>query len=164
MKKLVMFAVMGLVLSATAFAEVMVLQDGKTMSFKDNSQIVVSGKTASRILYNGVLLIIPANIRVSVQRRDGKVLISGNDMKDVEVVGKEISSKGYGVVSVDPITKEVVVVEGNVKIKNAGKGSPQSASIEDFPGISKYLNEVATQQANQDVERQNMSQSTVSGN
>lgn len=164
MKKLVMFAVMGLVLSASAFAEVMVLQDGKTMSFKDNSQIVVSGKTASRILYNGVLLIIPANITVSVQRRDKKVIISGNDMQDVEVFGKEISSKGYGAVSVDPVTKEIVVLEGDVKIRKAGNGTPRSATIEDFPGISKYLNEVATQQANQDVERATLSQSSTTGN
>lgn len=163
MKKVMMFVVMGLFLSASALAEVMVLQEGKTMSFKDKSHIVVSGETASKILYNGVRLIIPANLTVSVQNKDRRVLITGTDLKDVEIENKEISSKGYAAIAVDPKTKEITVLEGDVKIKNIGNRSKYK-DIGDFADMSEYVDEIAAQQANQDVERQNLSNSSPSGN
>ncbi len=161
MKKVMTFVVMGLFLSASALAEVMVLQEGKTMSFKDKSHIVVSGKTATKILYNGVPLIIPANLEVSVQHKDRKVLITGTDLKNVEVADKEISSKGHTVISVDPKTKEITVLEGDVKIKNVGNRS-KSKEVGDFADMSEYVDEIAAQQAGQDVERQ-LSNSSPSG-
>ena len=184
MRKLALFAVMGLLLSTAAIAEVMVLQDGKIMSFREGSQVIVSSKTPARVLYNGVLIIVPAGQKVQVSKKDGKIWVSGTNMKGVEVSGQSISSNGQAIIAVSPDTMEISSVKGDVSIvknevilthksKIGTKNKQQTAAkptqttvaaateIASFPEISDYVNEVNAQQSAQDVT--DMSQSSPSG-
>lgn len=179
MRKLALFAVMGLLLSTAAIAEVMVLQDGKIMSFREGSQVIVSSKTPARVLYNGVLIIVPAGQKVQVFKKDDKIWISGTDLKGVDVAGQSISSNGPAIVKVSPDTMEVNV-EGDISVvKNevilarkaktktndkqttTAKPVAPSAKVTSFPEISNYVNEVSAQQTVQDTAY--MSQSSPSG-
>ena len=170
MKKVAIFAVMGLFLSATAFAQIIVLQDGKRMYFPEDSQVVISGKTPAKVLFNKsrMLISVPANQKVQVQKKNGVILVSGTDMKGVEVAGKTISSNGHAIVSVSPKTKEVTNLRGDTsisesevvlasnsnKMNNKQPAAKNNTAINEstiFPEISEYVNEVVSQQSVQDV-------------
>ena len=116
MKKLVVFAVLGLFVSVTAFARVVVLQDGKMMTFADNSEISVSGKHASRVLYDGDLITVPANQKVKVEKKEGKIIVTGTNLKGIEIAGKSISSNGQAAIAVAPETMEISTISGDIAI------------------------------------------------
>ena len=193
MKKLMIFAIAGVVLSAIAFANIVILQDGKITNYDKSSEVTVNGKTTSRVLYDGILITVPKNQKVQISKKDGKIAVSGNNLKDVEIAGKQVSSKGEAIVVVSPETMEVSVVEGDTTIENnevifdsaknpgdvtkvvtkktvsVAKPQPQMVAKVQvtepvvFPEISEYVNEIAVQQAVQDIERTDMSQSTTTG-
>ena len=121
MKKLAVFAVIGLLLSTTAFANIVVFQDGKATTYKPGSTIAVNAKTTTRVLYDGVLITIPKGQKVQISREreengKEKVKLFGVNMKGVEVAGKQISSKGQATVSISPETGEVAETNGNATI------------------------------------------------
>lgn len=197
MKKLVVSAVVGLLLSTAAFANIVVFQDGKITTYKSGSEIAINAKTAARVLYDGILISIPKGQKVQISREDGKIKLFGVNMKGVEVAGKQISSKGKATVSITPDTGEVASKSGSTtivsneviltnkeeaqevakpavseeKTQTATKAQTQAntaapvktQTVEPvvFPTVSEYVNEVAAQQASQDVERPDMSQSTT---
>ncbi len=193
MKQLMMFAVFGLI-SLAAFSQVVVLQDGKTITYRQGTGVTVFGKTVSRVLYDGVLITVPKGqkVRIGVQENEmgKKILISGTNLKDVEIAGKSVSSKGRTIISVSPETLQLVTIKGETTVNNNGivanrinrtntdKENKTNKSVKtnnkqltpavsneviDFPEISDYVNEVVVQQAVQDVERSDMSQSSVEG-
>ncbi len=186
MKRLVTFGIIGLLLiAAVAFARVVVLQEGKVMTFADNSKVVVSGKNPSRVLYDGVLVTVAPNQKVEIRKeeikKDGEIkkqiVISGTDLKDVKVKGKSISSKGETEITV-PLDDEVKidVVKGEVykdgvlvnkdlvkeetikpaatkqSVEKQAIVKPVISETVDFPEVSDYVNELAVEQAVQDVE------------
>lgn len=197
MKNTLMFVVLVVFLAITASSQVVVLQDGKTTSYQRGSEVTISGKTTARVLYDGVLITIPKGQKVQVKRKGNKVFISGNNLKDIEIVGRSLSSKGPAIVSVSLDTMKIVDVKGDVfvdenglvmsrisknnKVSKTNKTSVKSktskmsnqqkadSSIsnandeEAFPEVSDYVNELATEQAAQDIERPDMSQSTTTG-
>lgn len=207
MKRLAVFAVMGLILSTAVFANnVVVFQDGQATVHKPGTEIAINAKTTTRVLYNGVLITVPKGqkVQISKSQKTGKIEIFGINMRGVEVAGKQVSSKGQAKVSVSPDTREVVGISGNTTIvsnevifinknktqnnnkvvnnqtvtqtniqtvsetpKKATEGSvsakTQTFEPVVFPSVSEYVNEVAAQQATQDVERPDMSQSSTTG-
>ena len=195
MKKLALFAVVGLFLSVTAFANIVVLQDGRMTSYEPGSNVVIKGKTTSRVLYDGVLITIPRGQKVQISKKDGQILVFGVNLRGVEIAGKQVSSEGQAMFAVSPETMQVSSIRGNTTIvsnevifdgsKNTGninkvvnkpgtvvvKSGPVSqAPVQTqvsepvvFPEVSEYVNEVVTEQASQDVERPDMSQSTTTG-
>lgn len=120
MKKIVIFAVLGLFLCGTAFARVVVLQDGKTTILADNSEFTVAGKDHSRVLYDGVLITVPPHKKVKIGKKDGKIMISGTNLKGVEISGKSISSKGNTIIYVSPDTMKITTVQGDTSIIDNG--------------------------------------------
>lgn len=185
MKKLVIFAVVGLLLSTIAFARIIVLQDGQTKSYSDSrDSIVIDGKTPASVLFDGVLIKVPANKRkVTIKRGEGKegeINISGRNLKDIDIAGKKISSNGQATITFSPKTREISVVNGelanndNAAPKNAAQKTVKQAATKstvkstpatqvvvetvEFPEVSDYVNEVTAQQSVQDVE--DMSQSS----
>ena len=116
MKKLVVFAVVGLLLSTAAFANVVVFQDGKVTTYKSGSEVAINAKTAARVLYDGVLITIPKGQKVQISREDGKIKLFGVNMKGVEIAGKQVSSKGQATVSISPETGEVASTSGSTTI------------------------------------------------
>ena len=116
MKKLALSAVIGLLLSTTAFANVVVFQDGKVTTYKPGTEIAINAKTTARVLYDGVLITIPQGQKVQISKEEGKIKLFGVNMKGVEIAGKQISSKGQATVSVTPSTGEVASVKGATTI------------------------------------------------
>ena len=86
MKKLAVFAVMGLVLTGAAFAETLVLQDGVTKSYEQNNVVNISGKTSASVSIKGVSIFVPKGKDVQVSTgMDGHILIEGSDLEGVEL-------------------------------------------------------------------------------
>ena len=192
MKKLILLAVMGLFISATAFAEAVVLQDGKTTSYSQGSSIMVNGKTTTRVLYDGILITVPQGQKVQISKaKDGSILVQGKNIEGVEVAGEVLSAKGQVTFSVSPKTQKITnitsvgvenkvqtdankkqakkqnkstVKKDNSKTANTSKPAVTAAPVVDFPTASEYVNEVVSQQTAQDVERTETSPSSVTGN
>ena len=201
MKKLAVLAVMGLFISTAAFAEVAVLQDGKTITYEQGTPIMTSGTSPVRVLYDGVQIYVPQGQKVLISKaKDGKILITGTDLKGVEVGKERISTNGLAVFSVSPSTMKVDEIKGDIsvvnlveeeqknqkeskkaqkeaekaqkkeatKAKSAAKASSTKTNTSmqtvEFPAVSDYVNEVAAQQASQNVERPDLSQSSPNGN
>lgn len=124
MKKTLIFAVMGMFLSVSAFAGVVVFQDGKTMVYHQGSEVNVDGKTTSRVLYDGILITVPKGQKVKIKGQDSEmgknIVVSGSNLKGVEIAGKNVSSKGQATVSVSLNTLEVKTVKGNTMIEENG--------------------------------------------
>jgi len=119
MKKLAVLAVMGLLVSTAAFAEVAVLQDGKTVTYEQGTPVMTSGATPVRVLYDGVQIYVPQGQKVLISKaKDGKILVTGTDLKGVEVGKDRVSSKGLAVFSVSPSTMKVDEVKGDISVVN----------------------------------------------
>ena len=119
MKKLAVLAVMGLLVSTTAFAEVAVLQDGRTVTYEQGTPVMTSGATPVRVLYDGVEIYVPQGQKVLISKaKDGKVLVTGTDLKGVEVGKERFSSKGLAVFSISPATMKVDEIKGDISVAN----------------------------------------------
>jgi len=119
MKKLAVLAVLGLLVSTAAFAEVAVFQDGKTITYEQGTPVMTSGTTPVRVLYDGVQINVPQGQKVLISKaKDGKILVTGTDLKGVEVGKERISSKGLAIFSVSPSTMKVDEVKGDISVVN----------------------------------------------
>ena len=119
MKKLAVLAVMGLLVSTAAFAEVAVLQEGKTVTYEQGTPVMTSGASPVRVIYDGVEIYVPQGQKVLISKaKDGKVLVTGTDLKGVEVGKERISTKGLAVFSVSPNTMKVDEVKGDIAVVN----------------------------------------------
>ena len=177
MKKLAVFAVMGLLLSGAAFAETLVLQDGITKSYEQSSVVNISGKTSASVSIKGVKIFVPKGKQVQISSgMDGHIIITGSNLEGVELFnGQKLVklSSGTKGVSVTPNTLAVSDLSGDVAAKEqAGKqaktnkkegkttkGNKETKSQASkpaqevvFPTTSEYVNEVVSQQTAQDVE------------
>ncbi len=182
MKKLAVLAVMGLLLSGAAFAETLVLQDGVTKVYNQNDVVKISGKTSASVSIKGVRIFVPKGKDVQISTgMDGHILIEGSDLEGVELFNGQkfvkLSSGTKGV-SVAPSTLAVSDLSGKVAEKEKAtkqtkstkqtkenKASNNKATITTevtFPTVSEYVNEVAAQQTAQDVERPDLSPSSLS--
>ena len=135
MKKLAVLAVIGLFVSAAAFAEVIVTQNGKTVTYEQGTPVMTSGDAPAQILYDGVEIKVPQGQKVLISKaKDGKVLITGTDLVGVEVGKEVISSKGLAVFSaapnakIDQIKGEITVI--NVNADQAVQKEAQKAEKE----------------------------------
>jgi len=119
MKKLAVLAVIGLLVPAAAFAEVAVLQDGKSVTYEQGTPVMTSGASPVRVLYDGVEIYVPQGQKVLISKaKDGKILVTGTDLKGVEVGKERISSKGLAVFSVSPSTMKVDEIKGDIAVVN----------------------------------------------
>ena len=116
MKKLVWFAVLGLCVITAVFAKVVVFEDGKATSYDQGSSVSVSGKTDTRVLYDGILVDVPEVQKVEISKaKDGNVLVSGENIEGVEINGEKISSEGQAVFSVSPDDHKIYQTEAALK-------------------------------------------------
>ena len=119
MKKLAVLAVIGLLVPTAVFAEVAVLQDGKSVTYEQGTPVMTSGASPVRVLYDGVEIYVPQGQKVLISKaKDGKVLVTGTDLKGVEVGKERISSKGLAVFSVSPSTMKVDEIKGDIAVVN----------------------------------------------
>lgn len=120
MKKTALLAVLVLFFAISSSAQIVVLQDGKTITYEPKAELSIAGKTTSRVLYEGVLITIPRGQKVHIKKRDGKILISGTNLRNVEIAGKNISSNGHVIISVSPDNMKVTTLKGDSTITRNG--------------------------------------------
>jgi len=132
MKKLLMFAVIGLFISTTAFAEIIVLQNGKTTTYRESKEgegykaIPVEKNTYARVLYDDVLISIPPQSnKMQIKRENQNIRISGANLRDVDVAGEKVSSNGHVILEVTPKTAtsemEIRLIKGDASVVKDGK-------------------------------------------
>ncbi len=124
MKKILTLVIIGVLLSIAAFAGIIMFQDGKTMVYHQGSEVNTNGKAVSRVLYDGVLVTAPKGQKLTIKGQEDetgkKVVVSGSNFQNVEVAGKNVSSRGNTVIVVSPETLEVTSVKGNTTIQENG--------------------------------------------
>ena len=123
MKKIILFTIVSLFLCVECFTQVVLLQDGKTVTYEPGAELVVTGKTISRVLYDGILITIPKGHKIQIKKKDGKILVSGTNLRDVEIAGKSFSSKGHAIISVSPDDMKVTKVTGDITINKNGSST-----------------------------------------
>ena len=186
MKRAFIFAVLSLFFSIATFSQIIVYQGGKEPKvYPQKSKIVISGKETTRVLYDGVLIIIPKGQKrqVSIKQEGREVVISGTNLKSIEAVGKSFSSNGNATVYISLDVMKITKVKGNAFIDQNGyienrlnknrqmnnkkqsfdedlKAVSDFDNEEDFPQTSDYVNDVASQQTAQDVEMSDLSTSS----
>ena len=152
MKKLAVLAVMGLLVSTAAFAEVTVLQDGKTVTYEQGTPVMTSGATPVRVLYDGVEIYVPQGQKVLISKaKDGKILVTGTDLKGVEVGKERVSSKGLAVFSVSPSTMKVDEIKGDIAVVNVAEEENKAQKVQkvqkDIQKTTKAAKTTATKTA-----------------
>lgn len=123
MKKIILFTVASLFLCVACFSQVVLLQDGKTVTYEPGAELVVTSKTISRVLYDGILITIPKGHKLQIKKKDGKIFVSGTNLRDIEIAGKSFSSKGHAIISVSPDDMKVTKVKGDITINKNGSST-----------------------------------------
>ena len=176
MKKVIMIAV-AVMLSVSAFAQVKVSQGGIVTTYEKGATINIDSKYVTEVTYGNVSISIPKGKKVTIsQNKAGNIIVSGYDLSGVKILGKEVQAEEGSVYVVNPATKTVVktpvaqVVANNQqntanKSVQQNRNNPQTqqnnnqnhqeTALEDnFQDVSDYVNEVNSQQAVEDVEKQ----------
>ena len=169
MKKIAIIAAL-VMFSMTAFAQVKVAKDGKITTYEKGSTINISSKDVAEVYYDGVLITIPKGKKVVInQNKEGDILISGDNLNGVKVLGQTLRSETPATYVIDlnkktairaPITQ--VVATKNAQNKNNKNNKTvdttpvsQETVVEvAFPEADQFVNEIVSQQAVQDVEEQ----------
>ena len=124
MKKLAVFAVLGLFLSTAAFAEAIVLQNGKVTSYAQENIISLSGETSANVSYNGVKIIAPKGKKIQISKsRDGKILVNGTDLEGVEL------SNGKQFVRLTSQNKNISIVPSTLTVSDVEGNEPSEAAV-----------------------------------
>lgn len=177
MKKLALFAV-AMMVCATAFAQVRVTQNGTVTNYAKGATITIPSADSAEVYYDGVLITVPKGKKVVIsQNRDGKVIVSGYSLDGLKIMGQEVKANNASVYVINPITKTVVKEpasqyptlnnqQSSSATNNTQTTNPQSTqsgnqssqgndSFETvFPEVDQYVNEIASQQAVENVEEQ----------
>lgn len=176
MKKIMMF-VAAVMLSVAAFAQVKVSQGGIVTTYEKGATINIDSKDVTEVMYGNVSISIPKGKRVIIsQNKAGNIVISGYDLVGVKIMGKEVKADDASVYVVNPTTKTIVKApiaqaSANNQQNTANKNNQQSSNnqkntqnnnannqenaVEDnFQDINDYVNEVASQQAIEDLEEE----------
>ena len=166
MKKIAMFA--GIILfSMSAFAQVKVAHEGKITTYEKGSTINIVTKDVAEVYYDGVLFSIPKGKKVIMsQNKEGNILISGDNLNGVKVLGQTLRSERPATYVID--LKRNTIIRAPVQLTTSNKNNSkeeennQEAQAADqetvvevsFPEADEYVNEVVSEQAVQDVEGQ----------
>lgn len=165
MKKFAILAAVVL-FSMPAFAQVKVANHGKVTTYEKGSTINVTSKDYAEVYYDGVLFTIPKGKKVVMsQNKSGDILISGDNLNGVRVLGQTLRSEKPATYVINmkrntiiraPIQTVSSKKEENQENKNldtqvAGKETIVEVA---FPEPEDYVNEVVSEQAVQDVEGQ----------
>ena len=176
MKKLALFAV-AMFVCAAAFAQVKVSQNGTVTTYEKGATINVDGTNPTEVVYGGVSISIPKGKRVVIsQNKAGNIVISGFNLAGIKVMGQEVRADDYSIYVVNPETKTIVrtplaqtaattaaTAQQNANNRNNAnnaaakkqEAAKQTINIEvAFPEVDDFINEIASQQAIENVEEQ----------
>lgn len=160
MKKLVMLAAIVL-FTMPAFAQVKVAQNGTITTYDKGATINIVTKDVAEVYYDGVLFTIPKGKRVIMsQNKEGNILITGDNLNGVRVLGQTLRSEKPATYVIDlkrntilraPVKLTASKEDANKDLQTYGQETIVEVS---FPEEADYVNEVASVQAVQDVEGQ----------
>ncbi|MBQ4493683.1 MAG: hypothetical protein II972_03680 [Elusimicrobiaceae bacterium] len=165
MKKIAILAAIVL-FSVPAFAQVKVAHEGQVTTYEKGSTINIATKDVAEVYYDGVLFTIPKGKRVKMsQNKDGNILISGDNLSGIRVLGQTLRSEKPATYVID--LKRNTVVRAPVQLTTA-KQENTKQNINDvqnpdaaetivevsFPEPEDYVNEIVSEQAIQDLEGQ----------
>ena len=167
------FAILAAIVLFTmpAFAQVKVANHGKVTTYEKGSTINVVSKDYADVYYDGVLFTIPKGKKVVFnQNKAGDILISGDNLNGVKVLGQTLKSEKPAtyVISVkkNTIIRAPVQNVANKKEENKEEANKEEANKElqtvgegtiveiTFPEPEDYVNEIVSEQAIQDLEGQ----------
>ena len=178
MKKVIMFAV-AMFVCAAAFAQVRVSQGGIVTTYEKGATINIDSKDVAEVMYGNVSISIPKGKKVSItQNRAGNIIISGLNLSGVKIMGQEVKADDAAIYVVDPATKTIIrapinnmaVAQQNAATNNQqntqqnrntqstkqeSENNDEGVNVEEtFPEVEQYVNEIASQQAVENVEEQ----------
>ena len=165
MKKFAILAAVVL-FSMPAFAQVKVANHGKVTTYEKGSTINVTSKDYAEVYYDGVLFTIPKGKKVVMsQNKSGDILISGDNLNGVRVLGQTLRSEKPATYVINmkrntiiraPIQTVSSKKEENKENKNLDTQAAGKETIVEvaFPEPEDYVNEIVSEQAVQDVEGQ----------
>lgn len=173
MKKLALFAV-AMFVCAAAFAQVKVSQNGTVTTYEKGATINIDSTDPTEVIYGGVSISIPKGKRVVVsQNKAGNIVISGYNLAGIKVMGQEVKADDSSVYVINPETKTIVrtplaqaavaTAQQNTNNRNNANNTgaqkqaaaKQTINIEvAFPEVDDFINEIASQQAIENVEEQ----------
>ena len=118
MKKLVV-AVGVLFLVSTLHAVVVVKQNVTEKRYASDASIVVDGSADTTVDYNGITVFIPKGTKAVLSPAVNKgLIITGNNMKGVQVYGMTLSSAGRASITVNRNSETISVRSGSVQAQN----------------------------------------------
>ncbi|MBR4508344.1 MAG: hypothetical protein IKP23_02585 [Elusimicrobiaceae bacterium] len=165
MKKFAILAAVVL-FAMPAFAQVKVANHGKVTTYEKGSTINVTSKDYAEVYYDGVLFTIPKGKKVVMsQNKSGDILISGDNLNGVKVLGQTLRSEKPATYVINmkrntiiraPIQTVSSKKEENKENKNLDTQAAGKETIVEvaFPEPEDYVNEIVSEQAVQDVEGQ----------
>lgn len=165
MKKLAMLAAIVL-FTMPAFAQVKVAQNGTITTYDKGATINIVTKDVAEVYYDGVLFTIPKGKRVIMsQNKEGNILITGDNLNGVRVLGQTLRSEKPATYVID--LKRNTILRAPVRLTASNQEQNREDANKDlqtdgqqtivevaFPEEADYVNEVASVQAVQDVEGQ----------
>ncbi len=165
MKKFAIIAAVVL-FSMPAFAQVKVANHGKVTTYEKGSTINVVSKDSADVYYDGVLFTIPKGKRVVMaQNKAGDILITGDNLNGVKVLGQTLKSEKPATYVINlkrntiiraPIQTVPAKKEDNKNNKNLDTQAVGQETVVEvaFPEPEDYVNEIVSEQAIQDLEGQ----------
>ena len=164
MKKFAILAAIAL-FTMPAFAQVKVAHEGKVTSYEKGATINVTTKDIAEVYYDGVLFTIPKGKKVVMsQNKSGDILISGDNLNGVKVLGQTLRSEKPATYVINlkrnTIVRAPVQPIANTKdqnknnIKDTEPVGQETVVEVSFPDAEDYVNEIVSEQAIQDVEGQ----------
>lgn len=173
MKKVIMFVIAAM-FSVAAFAQVTVIQGKTVTTYEKGATITVDSQEVTEVKYGNVSISIPKGKKVVVrQNKAGNIIVSGYDLAGVKIMDKEVKADDTAVYVVNPATRTVTKTaiatsqnnqqnanRNNQQNKGAQKAtnnqSAQQGNVaqETFPEVNDYVNEMASQQAVENIEEQ----------
>lgn len=166
MKKFAIIAAIVL-FAIPAFAQVKVAHEGKVTTYEKGATINVVTKDTAEVYYDGVLFTIPKGKKVVMsQNKSGDILISGDNLNGIKVLGQTLRSEKPATyvinmkrntiirAPIQPIASTKTQTKEDNKVKENDLAGQETVIEVSFPEAEDYVNEIVSEQAVQDVEGQ----------
>lgn len=132
-------------LVSIAQAAVFVTKDGKTTQYKNGVTLKVESTKETAVNYDGVKITVPANTAVQIaQDKNGNITVKGNDLSNVKIGQKVVSSTGKTVFIVSTKNNAITVKEGTLYVRDeAGKVSALKKGEVSADTVPAFVSEAA---------------------
>ena len=118
MKKLVL-VVSALFFFSALHAAIVVKENGKATTYAADAAVAIEGTADAKVNYNGISIFVPKGTKVVlVPSATNGVIITGNNIKGVQVYGMTLNASGRASVAVNSSRQTIVVRSGKLQVTN----------------------------------------------